>query len=68
MLGVAVISRATGELLINGALPVPVVSAIALRQGARVAGTRASAALATVDAGRHRRSPRTRRPLENVRP
>lgn len=31
MLGMAVISRAARELLINGPLPVPVVSAIALR-------------------------------------
>lgn len=61
VLGVAVISPAARELLINGPLPVPVVSAIALRQGARVAGTRASTAAAAVDAGRHRRTPRTRR-------
>lgn len=54
------ISPAARELLIDsGPLPVPVVSAIALRQGARVARARATtaAAAAAVNAGRHRRTP-----------
>jgi len=60
MLRMTVMSRAVRELLVNGSLPVPVVSAIAFRQGARVAGTSSSAAAAaaatttTVNTGRHR--------------
>lgn len=38
-----------GLLISSGAFPVPIISAIAFRQGARVAGT-------VVDAGRHRRT------------